>query len=62
MSYVKVLEWKDGECERDKGRGRKEMSAEWWGGKEVCGKEGDEKGEEGEEPEDGGVREGGGRK
>ena len=62
MSYVKVLEWKDGECERDEGRGGEEMSMERWGGKEVCGKKRNEEGEEGKRPEDSGAREGGGRK
>ena len=62
MSYIEVLQWEDGECEGDKGRGRKEMSAERWGGKEVCRKKGEEKEAEGEEPEDSGVRESGGGK
>ena len=38
------------------------MSAERRGGKEMCGKEGEEKEEEGEKPGDSGVRKGGGGK
>ena len=39
-----ALQGQDGECEGDEGRGGEEMSVEGWGGKEVCGKKGDEEG------------------
>ena len=62
MSYVKVLEWKDGECEGDEGRCGEEMSVERGGGKEVCGKKRNEEGEKGKSPKGSGAGEGGGRK